>query len=94
MLAIIILFIIGFGVGLLIRRWLKTTKPVEYMVTIAIWLLLFILGASVGTNRVVMENLPTLGIWALVIAAGAVGGSIATVSLIQHYFFSQNKSKK
>lgn len=94
MLPVIILFIVGFGVGLLIRPWLKTTKPIEYMVTIAIWLLLFILGAGVGINQIVMRNLPTLGIWALIIAAGAVSGSIAAIYFVQLYFFSQNKGKK
>lgn len=94
MLAVIILFIVGFGVGLGVRRWLKSTKPIDKLVTIAIWMLLFILGASVGTNRLIMENLPTLGIWALIIAVGAIAGSIAVVAIIQHYFFNLNKRNR
>lgn len=93
MLAVIILFTVGFGVGLLIRRWIKSTKQVERLVTIAIWLLLFILGAGVGANKLVMCNLHTLGVWALIIAIGSIAGSIAVVAVVQHYFFKKNAEK-
>lgn len=89
MLAVIILFVVGFGVGLAIRRWLKSTKPVDWAVTVAIWLLLFVLGAGVGANRLIMENIHKLGLWAFIISLGAVVGSIAVVMLVQHFFFKK-----
>ena len=87
MLAVIILFTVGFLVGFLVKRWIKSTKPIERLVTIAIWLLIFILGTNVGFNRVVMSNLHTLGLWALIIAAGSIAGSIAIVAIIQRYIY-------
>ncbi|WP_320054229.1 LysO family transporter [uncultured Acetobacteroides sp.] len=87
MLAVIILFTVGFLAGLLLKRWIRSTKPIERLVTIAIWLLIFILGANVGFNRVVMGNLHTLGLWALIIAVGSVAGSIAVVALVQRYIY-------
>lgn len=89
MLAVIILFTAGFFVGLLAKRWLKSTKPIDRLVTIAIWLLLFILGVGVGGNKLVMGNLHTLGLWALIIAVGSIAGSIAVVALVERYIFKK-----
>jgi len=92
MLIVILLFILGLGVGWFIRRWIKSTKPIDIMVTVAIWLLLFILGVGVGANHQIMSNFQMLGWWALVIAFGATAGSIAAVAVVQRIFFKREEA--
>lgn len=50
-------------------RWLPRTT------TFLIWLLLFLLGAAVGSNERVMASLPVLGLEAVVLSVMAVLGS-------------------
>lgn len=74
-----VLFITFFGVGLgfLLRSaaWLKyLSKSITY----TIWLLLFFFGLQVGANDLVVNNLDTLGVKALIIAAaGSLGSCVA-----------------
>ena len=74
-----VLFITFFGVGLgfLLRSaaWLKyLSKSITY----TIWLLLFFFGLQVGSNDLVVNNLNTLGVKALIIAAaGSLGSCVA-----------------
>lgn len=89
MLAVIILFVLGFGVGFLIKKRIKSVKPIEKLTTAAIWILLFVLGVGVGANSLVMENIQKLGWWAFVVAFGAVAGSIAAMAIVQHFFFKK-----
>lgn len=50
----------------------KLGRPITY----TIYALLFLLGASVGTNPQIIENLRTLGLQALLLAAAATAGSV------------------
>ena len=73
-----VLFITFFGIGLgyLIRSsaWLKyLPKGITY----TIWLLLLFFGLQVGANDLVVNNLDTLGVKALIISvAGCLGSSV------------------
>ena len=52
-------------VGFLLRRW---PQPwVSKLLTISIWLMLFIIGIEVGGNEVLVESLGQLGAEALLI---------------------------
>lgn len=82
MVAVILLFVLGFAAGLLARRWIKRTAPINWLVTATIWLLLFVMGIGVGNNSTIIANLHTLGLWALLIAVGATAGSILCVVII------------
>jgi uncharacterized membrane protein YbjE (DUF340 family) len=71
------LIIIGLMLtGVLIGRLLRRRKfGVKHLITALIWLLLFLLGIEVGTNRAIIEGLDTIGIEALLLTVGAVVGS-------------------
>lgn len=60
----------GVLVGRLLRR--RDCSGVNRVVTVLIWILLFLLGIQVGTNRRIIENLHTLGIEALILTLLAV----------------------
>lgn len=72
-LTIISLMLVGVGTGYLLRR--RNTRPVSRIITLLIWLLLFLLGTEVGSNPDIINGLGTLGVEALLIAASAMLGS-------------------
>lgn len=63
----------GICLGYLFRR--NEWKWIGKIITMLIWILLFLLGIEVGSNRQIVEGLGTLGVEALVITIAAVGGS-------------------
>lgn len=63
----------GMLVGFLLRR--KNLSWIHKAITVLIWLLLFILGIEVGSNRSIIEGLGTLGLEALVMSVAFVAGS-------------------
>lgn len=85
MLIVIGLMVSGIILGYIFRK--KNLRVVQHLITYAIFALLFLLGISVGTNRDIMDNLGTIGVEALVITLGAVGGSILCAWGIYKYYF-------
>lgn len=74
----LILFAVLFGgilTGRLLRR--RPLRALGNVITVIIWLLLFVLGVEVGGNEQVVRSLATLGVQALVLCTGALTGSIA-----------------
>ena len=54
------------------------------LVTLLIWLLLFLLGIEVGENEQIMRGLHTLGLEALLLAVGGVLGSVLAAKWLWH----------
>ncbi len=78
----------GIAVGYLLRKvelLQKIGKPISY----TIFLLLFLLGLSVGGNREIVNNLPTLGGQAFLIAFAATLGSVIAAWGVYHFFFKE-----
>lgn len=63
----------GMAVGFLLRR--QRLSWIGKVITVLIWVLLFLLGVEVGGNRRIVEGLATLGGEALLIALACVLGS-------------------
>ena len=73
-----VLFAVLFGgilTGRLLRR--RPLRALGNIITLIIWLLLFVLGLEVGGNGQVVRAAATLGMQALVLCTGALAGSIA-----------------
>ncbi|MCD4817356.1 MAG: lysine exporter LysO family protein [Candidatus Cloacimonetes bacterium] len=82
----------GMFIGFLFRNKEKLIKPIDYIITWSIFLLLFFLGISVGTNDTIINNLDTIGIKAFFLTIGAVLGSII-VAYFTYIFFFKKKMK-
>jgi len=76
MYTVICLMVSGVLVGYFLRD--RGASRISSAVTPLIWLLLFLLGVSVGGNSSLMDGLFTLGVDALYITIGAVLGSVIT----------------
>ena len=64
----------GIALGYLMRR--RKLGLVHPVITLLIWILLFLLGVEVGNNEAIIKGLHTIGLEALIITLAAVSGSI------------------
>ena len=84
----IVLFITfsGIALGYLLRQ-VKALQYLQRTISWTIYLLLFFFGLQVGANELVVSNLDTLGLKALLIAvAGSLGSSVAAWVLYRFLF--------
>lgn len=87
MLLIIALMVSGIVLGYLFRD--KKLGFIRRLISLAIFALLFLLGVSVGSNARIMDNLPDIGLDALVITLGAVAGSVLCAWGIYKFYFNR-----
>lgn len=76
--------------GFLIRAKQRIVSGNEKLITYAIYLLLFMMGVSIGSNEQIMNSLSTLGIVALIVSMGAIIGSILTGFVVFKLFFKND----
>ena len=85
-----IIAIMLFGV-LLGRRFrhMKFTQKTEKSISLTIIALLFILGLSIGSNELIVNNLYTYGRQAAILSMFGLGGSILLSFLVYKLFYSK-----
>ena len=89
MFIVISIMVFGIVLGYLFRRKTmlrKLDKPISY----TIYLLLFILGISVGGNNDIIHNLPTLGGWAFLLAFAGTLGSVLAAWVVYKTIFKKD----
>ena len=74
MFTIIGLMLTGMLLGYLLRR--RDLKKIHQIITLLIWLLLFILGIEVGGNEQIIKGLHTIGLEAVILTLGGTLGSV------------------
>lgn len=60
--------------GYLLRK--RDLKKIHQIITLLIWLLLFILGIEVGSNEQIIKGLHTIGLEAVILTLGGTLGSV------------------
>ena len=75
MFTIISIMFIGIGIGYLMRN-VQMLQKVEKSASLTILLLLFVLGVSIGSNRLIVDNLGRFGWQAAVLASLSITGSM------------------
>jgi uncharacterized membrane protein YbjE (DUF340 family) len=83
MLVIMLFFVAGIVFGRLLRGRRQVISLADRLTTGSIYLLLFVLGLSVGSNEQVLSHIGALGIQAAILALGAIAGSVAAVQLLR-----------
>ena len=74
MFTIIGLMLTGMLLGYLLRK--RDLKKIHQIITLLIWLLLFILGIEVGSNEQLLKGLHTIGLEAVILTLGGTLGSV------------------
>lgn len=90
---IIGLMVSGVAVGYLMRN--RKLSFVHRIITLLIWILLFLLGVEVGNNEAIIKGLHTIGLEALIITLAAVVGSVLGAwGLLGCYFREKDGRRK
>ena len=88
MLSIICVMFAGMGIGFLFRKieWFqKTEKTISY----TLFAMLFILGISVGSNPLIIQNIGQFGWQAAILAVSSLFGSILAAWAVYNLFFKK-----
>jgi len=83
MLNIVLIMLCGIGAGYLFRN--KKISFIGRVITVLIWVLLFLLGIEVGANPRIVNGLQTLGLEAVVLSLGGSAGSVLFAWLLWRY---------
>lgn len=75
--------------GFMLRKKESIIKFADKATTWAIYLLLFLLGVSVGTNDTILSSFASLGFIAVVLTLGAVAGSVFASYFVYVHFFKE-----
>lgn len=88
MFRIVAVMLSGVVVGYLLRS--RQLGLVPRLITVAIWVLLFLLGIAVGLNDAILGNLDTIGLQAFILSVGGVVGSVILAWVVYRFFFSKS----
>ena len=92
MFTIIGLMLTGMLLGFLLRK--QKLSGIHKVITVLIWLLLFLLGIDVGGNQKIINGLHTIGLEAIVITLAAVLGSVTAAWALWYVLYKRNKEDK
>ena len=93
MLTVVSLMVLGMGLGFLFRKGSRVLKKLDTWITWTIYVLLFVLGLSVGKNDTIVQNIHVIGMKALIITLAAIAGSIFVCWFVFLFFFRSRKGK-
>ena len=91
MISIIVIMGLGIMVGYILRH--RKLGSLGYVMTAAIWMLLFLLGVQAGNDERIINGISSLGMDAAVISAGGVTGSCLFAMLLWKYSRDNNHKK-
>ena len=91
MLVVVVIMLCGIAVGYLVRK--KNIRFIHHVITVLIWLLLFLLGIEVGSNPHIVKGIQTLGLEALLLTFGGAIGTIIFSWLLWKYVSRKEASK-
>ena len=92
MIEVLIIFAVGIIIGVFLRKRKMALKIVDKFINVAIYLLLFLLGISVGGNQQIVRNFHEIGYYSLMVAVAGVLGSIIMAFFVYKLFYSKNES--
>jgi len=87
MIVILVVLTAGIILGFLMRNHERMIRTADRIMNGTIYLLLFLLGLSVGANETIISNIHTIGVRALVLTVGAIVGSVIVSYIVSRLFF-------
>ena len=88
MFKIILIMFLGIGIGYAFKN-VSLLQKTEKSISLTITCLLFILGLSIGSNDLIINNLYTFGWQAAVLATFSLTGSILISWMVYRLFFKK-----
>ncbi len=89
MIEVLVIMSAGIIVGYLMRHRRRAIRIFDSLLVWSIFLLLFLLGFTIGRDPLIMSALPSLGMIALVISVAAMTGSILLAFILWKFFYNK-----
>jgi uncharacterized membrane protein YbjE (DUF340 family) len=86
------IFVIGIALGYILRNKHFIAKYIDKVSNVSVYVLLFFLGISVGKNKVIVLQLGTIGLKAILLTIFALVFSIACSYLLYKFAFKKNET--
>ena len=83
---IILIFLVGVLAGFILKKNKKLIYLADNFVIYIVYLLIFFLGISVGSNTKILDNLSNLGLTAFIISLFALMGTLVFSYLLKKIF--------
>lgn len=87
MIEILLIMIAGITAGIILRKKKRVISFVEKLTMWAIYLLLFLLGISVGTNDQVINNFGIIGLKSILLTLSGIAGSVILAFILYNFMF-------
>ncbi len=91
MIPILLLMTSGIVIGVFLRNRKDLIKRTDRLVIWSIFILLFLMGMSIGRDPVIMSKLPSLGLTATLISLAGVSGSLVAAFFLWKYLFKKKQ---
>lgn len=88
MFSVLSIMFLGVCIGYGLRNW-SILQKTDKTISITIFLLLFILGISIGSNSLIINNLGKFGWQAIILSVSGVLGSLIAARLVLKVFFKR-----
>lgn len=92
MFTIIGIMLTGMLLGFLLRK--QSLSVIHRIITLLIWLLLFLLGIDVGSNETIINGIYTLGLEALIITVAAILGSVTAAWGLWYLLYKRHRKEE
>jgi len=88
---ILIIMITGIFLGFLFKKKRTLINTADKLAGLSIYLLLFLLGLSIGNNEIIVSNFARIGFTSIILTISGITGSVFFSYLTYKYFFMNNE---
>jgi uncharacterized membrane protein YbjE (DUF340 family) len=91
MFTVIIILFLGIALGYVLRNKKKLLKAADKSLLWSIYLLLFLLGISVGSNQLIIQNFAEIGFKAIILSLAGVLASIFLSYFVYRFLWKKDE---
>ena len=92
MIEILVIMFAGIVLGFILRKKKSLITLFDKLTNLSIYLLLFLLGLSIGSNELIITQFDQIGINAILLALSGISGSVI-LAYFAHKFFKRDEKR-
>ncbi len=88
---ILFIMIAGILTGFIFKKKRSLITAADKLAGWSIYLLLFLLGLSIGNNQMIINNFATIGLTSVILTLSGISGSVFFSFIIYKFLFKKNE---
>jgi len=88
---ILFLMLTGILTGFIFKKKRNIVTAADKLAGWSIYLLLFLLGLSIGNNQMIITNFATIGLTSVILTLSGISGSVFFSFIIYKFLFQRNE---